>query len=366
MSERVSRLIELSKRLVWLATKGLIIDLVLLDGELTNDGPNIRCLLVGSSLFLDDFKHRVYNMSIVEVRKWRMPIFLLPLYIRNHANKFDICVSSLPSIYGLFLDRFASFKGNEFVEQIIETSGGWDGLRKNISGTKRNLINSFERKYNLEMKISTDLADLPFFYNRMFIPYIRTRFGPLALYDSYEEIKRFFDEGMLMFISKDGRPLAAALCRLRGGNLLYTRAGVLDGDEKLVNCGVLTAVYYYQIKYAIENALKSLDVQGSRPYLNDGVYYHKATWGACSRPDTKRSAVAVHYICTGPPTVIAHLFEACPTIVQAGGGLRAIIGYTKNPEPSSAELAAAIKGYYLAGVKEVVFMTRTGQKILPI
>lgn len=364
MRDYVQRILKIARRAIWLVSKGLAIRVNLYEGSLAQAEIPFRCLTVSSAIFIDDFKTRIFCTEPRLLHTARVPFFLLSRYIRNHQSDFDLCVAALPSAYNFLLRSVATFEGPDWITQLIDTSDGWEGVRQRLSRAKRTSINGFERKYGLEMRISSSEEEVEFFYRRMFLPYVSKRFGSVAVVDTQDEILGFFrDGGMLMYIQKEGNPIAAALCQHKHGKLSYYRAGVLDGDEKILKSGALTAIYYFMIKYAIENHLHVLDAQQSRPFLKDGVFENKARWGA-SVVHFPRNTTSISYVCSGSNEKLAQLFMACPIVVNAGAALRAVIGAKDNGDPQEDELLELLREYHLAGICEAAVITGKGWRTI--
>jgi hypothetical protein len=357
----IRRVLSQVRRWVWLITKGLGIKVTLFEGTLISGSCSFRCLMIGSGVFNEDFRSRVYSADLRVKRQLRVPFFLLRPYVSMQQGNFDLCVAALPSAYRFLMEPVATFEGADLITQLIDTSKGWDGVRQKLSRAKRTQVNGFERKFGMEMRISTTMEDLDFFYRRMFLPYVNTRFGNVAMIDGYSEIQEMFENGgMLLFVLKDGAPVAGALCQQREGRLSYNRAGVLDGNEDLLKCGALTAIYYYQIKYAVENGLSVMNAQQSRPFLRDGVYGNKARWGAYAEA-YRGYSTSISYVCTGMSDALAQFFEVCPIIVNSTSGLRAVVGLATTSTPSVKDVRAACKDYHLAGIGDVVVQTPIGR-----
>lgn len=350
-------LLDLAKRTAWWFTKGLAIPLTLYEGKLRGSDTILRCWTVGTTHFPADYRSRVYDGEPRTVRVLRLPFFYIGRYLRSRAHTYDLFVGVKPIHRSAVLDAHATYCGPSLITQEIDTSGGWDAVASNMARAKRNWVNRFKANPDLVIEVSREPEDLRFFYDRMLMPYVTRRFGVLGDYDSFERIEKMFKlGGFLMFISKDGKRIAASLCQMNDKMISYNRVGLLDGDESLLETGALMAVYHGHVQLAIEHQLPLLDLKQSRPFLKDGVYDNKARWGA----RVTRYAQAwtqVHYLIPRPSASVANAFEICPVIVYDGQQLRALVGYTAEPQPSQKDLQKHIKQYYLQGIQRVTVFT---------
>lgn len=345
------------KRLAWWFTKGLAIKATLFEGKLHHSETNLRCWMVGDTGFPADFRARVFAADPRVVKVVRLPFFYLGPYLQKHADTYDLGIAALPPHRSSILNGYSRFAGPNLITQWLDTSGGWDQVLSNMARAKRSWIKRFQKQPDLELRISRSEDDLLFFYDRMLVPYVKQRFGGLADVDSLTRIRKIFqDDGLLIFASQNGKPIAASLCQVGKGVLSYNRAGVLDGDERLLQTGALTAIYLEQVQYAIKLGLPLLDLKQSRPFLKDGVFDNKARWGARVVPYEQASST-IHYLFGRPSAARAMALERCPVIVNDGAQLSALIGHTGSDKPCSDALQQCVRQYYLQGLNRALVAT---------
>jgi hypothetical protein len=322
---------------------------MLIEGPLRGTDVSVRCLLVGSSRIIEELKRRTWDEPRV-IRQGRVLTPWLKRQVAASRPDFDLCVAVVPMAWERTFSGLYTFRGTEDIRQIVDTTPSWDEVKKAFSKKKRQVVNNFEEKHGLSYRISKDPADFDTFYHRMHVPHIRRRFGSLSDIDSYADLKSFFEQGLLLFVTKDGTDVAGALSLLQDGMMIFRRSGVLDGDESHVKAGAQTALYYFQLRYAVEHGLRAVDAMKSSPFLNDGIYRHKAEWGATVWADDEAERW-VYVFAAGPSEKAAHFFAVNPVVVQAADGLRAVIGEpgaTDVPRPSFDTLADR---YHARGLK---------------
>ncbi len=360
MIRRVYRFI---KYAAWLLTKGLLTKTILVSGRLKTSDTELRCLFIAPSLFTDNVAEIVFREPPTILRKQFVLTPFLRWYIKKSKPDFDICITSLAKGYSFIVRPISTFVGQSLVNQKIDTRQGWEGIRANLSRRIRTRVNSFEAKYGLSSVLSEDPSDLEVFYHQMFVPYSVARFGKRAVIDTFQQMKTLFTGGFLIFILKNGERIAGVLCRAGKQRLTYFRAGIMNGDEAMLECGAMTAVYYYMMDYAVKNGLHELDALGSKPFLNDGVYRYKASWGAFAEPYEDQYVRTIHYVCGERSHQVASFFQALPTVMIRDGSLHLIAGHPGSSRPTDAEVSAAIDSFYTSGIKSAEIIAAGGDRI---
>jgi hypothetical protein len=110
---------------------------------------------------------------------------------------------------------------------------------------------------------------------------------------------------------------------------------VLNGDENLIKGGAQTALYYFQLEFAIENAYHALDSLKSLPVLNDGVFCHTADWGAVSYYENE-STIVVNYIFNRHSPALLRYFKINPTILTQDKQLTTMISQLDSDEANQS------------------------------
>jgi hypothetical protein len=178
-------------------------------------------------------------------------------------------------------------------------------------------------------------------------------------------MKAFFAKGLLLFVTKDDVPVAGALSLIEGKSLVFRRSGVLDGDEGVVKGGAQTALYYFQLKYAADNGFAAVDTMKSAPFMNDGVYRHKAEWGACALLDHEAKST-VYFFVQSSADKLARFFDANPVVVDSGSELRGILGDLRPGMPEAAEAADVQRRFHTRGLKELVVYGPHGTRTIAL
>lgn len=198
--------------------------------------------------------------------------------LRKFANRQDAVLIDMPRLLSFLFDD--GFLVPPFVRQVLDIDGPVDNIIKINSKNLRRVY-----KYNYE--VSNDENMLKFFYDKMYVPHMKRRYGDSAVED-FSHIEKIFKNGELLLIKHDGKCVSAQLCEIDGDSYFLRKNGVLD--ESFVEDGALVATYYFGTMRAKERNAKIVDFGRSRPFLSDGVLRHKSLWGTriCDDKAVKR------------------------------------------------------------------------------
>ena len=161
---------------MWLLSKGLLTKTILVSGQLKTDGTVLNCMFVAPGLFTDDVSLRLFSEPPNILAERRVFTPFLASFLRTASSSYDVCITVLAKEYSFIVRPIATYVGQSLVNQKIDTSRGWEGVRENLSRTKRKGVNNFEAKYRLSCTISVDPSDLSGFYHHMFLPNSIARF----------------------------------------------------------------------------------------------------------------------------------------------------------------------------------------------
>jgi hypothetical protein len=136
---------------------------------------------------------------------------------------------------------------------------------------------------------STDPADLDFFYEKLYVPYIRKRFQDALFIKKVFFQKSLGNTSELCLLRKGDEIVAGCLFDHIGDRYILLTLGVTD--ETCVKEGATSALYYYGIKRALEKKAHYFDFGLSRPFIFDGVFNYKRRWGGAIERDTEINRV---------------------------------------------------------------------------
>ena len=331
---------------------------VIAEGRGKGSEQNVRCLYVGEPKFQAYLFDLVFAEKPGIARSWRARLGRLKQVFSK--ERFDLGVALVPNQYEASLRGLYSYRATKNVRQETDISASWDDLVRtwqNYSETARRI-----RKAGLQSRVSHDPADFEHFYHRMFLPHVRKQYGDLAYVDPYGEVRPWFDRGLLVLVEQGGNPVAGGLCAIEDDALVFYRTGVLEGDYELVKKGAQAAIYYFMLQYAKEQKLTRVNFLMSHAFVRNGVYKHKAGWGAISSPDEKAAQSLLYFLPEGNPKTVFFL-EKNPIIVSGEDGLLEVVtGWSRDVE--SLPRDEIIHTCRAPGIKRVIVRTNQGTEIL--
>ena len=203
----------------------------------------------------------------------------IPELLRRNDNKNIDCsmvVTEGVKTFGKTLLRNHFFfipgwvNGEIYLTDIFTDIINNRGIKSDLNRIKKN---------KLVYEITHDLSAFNQFYYEMYRPLMRKRHGNAAIINTYGQLYKKFKKNDLFMIKKEEMVIAGALVshnKISGRLLAF---GVLDGKDDYIHEGVMTALYYFPIKYLHEQNCRRICLGRTRAFLNDGVMFYKKKWG---------------------------------------------------------------------------------------
>jgi hypothetical protein len=200
-------------------------------------------------------------------------------WIRKYHDTVDLIFADVEMLFCKILPRREFIQIPQWVLQIFEIPDTWEAV---LGSFRRSAGKELKRflKRNFTYKIIRSNENFKSFYHRMYLPYIKERFGSLAIIDSE---RKFFRTcrggGELLVLSRDDRVLLYVLLRDLSGRLVSEFVGVSDKVQPEMLQGAFDVSDYFTILYGYEQSCHTVDFGPSRSFLNDGVFRYKRKWG---------------------------------------------------------------------------------------
>jgi hypothetical protein len=199
--------------------------------------------------------------------------------ILRREKEVDLVITDVESCFFPYIKAFPYLVLPKWVWQKLTLAETWDavlqtfskGLRKELKSVLKHEYQYFVSQSNLHFKE---------FYNRMYLPYTKTRFADFATPMMSKAIQRgpSGDDGIL-FLLQNGSVLSGAFLRYYQDQMIGTLIAAADNVTSNMIKGAFTAMYYFSVKTAFEKGCRIVDFMGSRPLLKDGVFRYKRKWG---------------------------------------------------------------------------------------
>jgi len=217
------------------------------------------------------------------------------------------------------------------------------------------------RRSNLHPHYSQKASDFDRFYNEMYVPFIRRRYGEKAYIRNFYRLRRSFEQGGLLWVMQNNKPIAGLLFKRRDRLLQILALGTLNGERTLVKAGALTASYLFIIEHAKELGCELLDFGGCRPLLNDGLLRYKRKWGMVINEKHDTHYDYLVYFNNLNREVIS-LLSNTPLIFRHNGSLSAISLMDGEKPATEVEVQKAHHSMWIPGLRQLYLVSTSGWK----
>ena len=220
------------------------------------------------------------------------------------------------------------------VKFCLDLTCSIDDLTTRFSRRRLRSIKKIET-LNYSYAISRDNEiHFDFFYWKMYLPYIRRRFGEGAQPSSYLTSKTFYRKnGGILFVLEENKPVAGILFFVKNETIYAVGLGVCQGDEKYLKKSVCEAALFFLIKWSKANNLKSLNYGGTVPFFTNGVFQYKKEWGMFAEEETDNLFCALKIVSVNDSSVSCLLHN--PFIFRDKDAMKGLVFVNRkltNPE----------------------------------
>lgn len=331
-------------------------DAIWLQGREKHTGEQVKALYFGSGRSFAHLVDKLYSNHTIERRIDNLRIWSASRYFREAQGSVDICFADLPWPYSQLYGRGESLHIPGWIIQKIMIPDTWDAVVKQFRKNTRSTDLRKVRKYKLEYKISRDKAEIDHFYDTMYEPYAKQRFGDLSVIDDREEIAASgaYRQGGLLQVVHEGRVVAGVVLYQWRRIMHFLWFGVAADLESGLADAALSGIYLFSIQHAYNQGCTEMNLSFTIPLLNDGVFRYKRKWGAGVHNAWKLGEIVARPFTFGP--AIRSFFGNQPMIVREGDRL---IGKVLVPEAAATpeNIAKLIDGYASAGLHALQFFS---------
>jgi hypothetical protein len=209
-------------------------------------------------------------------------------------------------------------------------------------------LESFNYYYTISRE---NEKDFDFFYRKMYFPYTKKRFKNAAKFETYQRLKALYRRnGGIIFVKKEGKPIAGILFKMRGETLHALRFGVYEGDHNLVKDLAGQAALFFLIDWAKMNGMKSLDFGSTLPFFSDGIFSYKKEWGMFVEDHSNQFFCALKL--SNPNKGSLAFLQQNPFIFVDKGVMKGVV--MVNHRPTKVELQQIFSKYYLPKLDSLI------------
>jgi hypothetical protein len=203
----------------------------------------------------------------------------------------------------------------KFVSLIIDVPIKDEDLLRTLPPDRRNSF-KYANSSDVEVKVTRSMDFVSEFFERYHGPTIHGSHGEEGHVLSLRHLRKILQspDNEFMQIFKGGECLTAELClRQRSTFRMYT-TGWLHGSKEQLKGGIQSVRIWKALTRARELGCNLLDLGGTPPFLDDGVFNFKMRWNA--RLNQARLTYGNHYLLIDPAhPSIQSFFANHPTIV---------------------------------------------------
>ncbi|MBI4871441.1 MAG: hypothetical protein HY814_07730 [Candidatus Riflebacteria bacterium] len=226
-------------------------------------------------------------------------------------------------------------------EQPLAADGP-PGARKSLLQAVRSRV----RRHRLELEVSRTEESFRQFYEEMYSPLLKQRFGSRAEWLSLGDMMRRYHE--LLFVTQDGVRLAGATVRFERDRAVSGQYGRRENLAHHLHECVLDALKFHTCAYLARRGIRRHGVGGSRPFVNDGALRSKIRWGSELQAGS-RHGVVLRIL--RDSRGLRRALELNPLLHLAGGGVR--VAFFISCLPTEKALRQSIGRAGLPGVRGV-------------
>jgi hypothetical protein len=265
---------ELSASIRRLHVEGLIAQ-----GSEKHSDHSLRSLYIGHYDNFAFIHNLLYKEFSVMGTHSRIPVTAVRRVVKQHCNSVDVVILDLELLFCRLLGTNDFLTIPQWIRQKFTIPNTWgevlDKFRRNTKKTDLRKV----RKYGFSYRISRKEEDFHAFYDELYVPYLKKRFGDEVIIEPKWKVMRQCRKGELMHIIRSDEVVCAALLHKSGDRLAYVWVGVPNHIGGDMFQGAFSALYYFTILYGYNNGCREVDFLGSRPLLNDGLFLYKRKWG---------------------------------------------------------------------------------------
>lgn len=251
-----------------------------LSGQVGDTGYDFTMMYIGNGINRSFISGAVFGDDLGGPAISRCNIWGAGRQAEIYSASSDMVVVDIPWPYDVTMPgRRNLIEIPAWVRQVTRLADTWEetigNLRKSVRDSQLRKV----RKFKLTESTTRDPATVDRFYDQMYKPHVKRRYGGAAHIESRQHVQACVSAGTLLSILRDGEVISACVLVHEGDTVQMLFIGFSANDLREID-GASAGLYYYTLAYAFQNGYKAVDFCGSRPFLNDGVLAVKRRWGA--------------------------------------------------------------------------------------
>lgn len=242
-----------------------------------NEGGSLTVNYAGLGYTVPLLKHLLFTQYPIEKEIDRVPLWQSAELVRSSAG--DIIIVEASKYLIRKLPRQNAITLPFRLQFTLDIRGKWQEIEERFHRNVRRNARKSQGYDSYEWEISQRQQDLEIFYHTMYLPTMHQRHGDLAVILPEEEAYELLRHGWLFLLKRNGVYVCGSLGYAQQDTVDFKEMGVLNGDLKLMNQGVVEAMNYLRIRWAYQEGYKWLSFGDNWPYLS-GIFRAKRKWGS--------------------------------------------------------------------------------------
>ena len=323
------------------------VQVFLIKGLVRNTNYSVTTLFIGC----EESAYQLAYLAYSEIEKIvSLGKFLSCQIDPSHLPEVEIiAVSVKKPLLGKFLERGYLFL--PYVSFSLDLRRSIGDIMKRSSRRRRRDIKKSEN-FDYSYTISRDSKkDFDFFYQKMYLPYTKKRFKRAAKFETYLGLSALHRRnGGIIFVKKEGKPIAGILFHVRGETLHALRSGVYEGDHNIITDLAGQAALFFLIDWAKMKGMKSLNYGSTLPFFSDGIFSYKKEWGMFveDQPNSLFCALKL----SNPNKGSLSFLQQNPFIFVDKGAMKGVV--LTNHKPTTVELQRIHSKYYIPKLDSLI------------
>ena len=243
------------------------------------EGLSGQAIFVGDAIAADEFRSLFYGAETVTQAA------LTPVSSRDLNETVPVWLEGQADLVVCELSRFTRRRIQaplqvtipKWIAQAVPLPSDMAGL---LAGKKgRDIRNALNKNPDLMNYIySQEKSDFDLFYHSMYVPYVLQRHGSLAFVEPYALLLHYFKRGGVVFVCKQGEPIAGSLVFRRTNWIYAVDGGVLNADSGLFKADIYRIMAWASIDWAISQGVERMHLGGTYAWRSNGIFRFKRDW----------------------------------------------------------------------------------------
>lgn len=267
----------------------------------------------------------------------------------------DLVICELSRLHPFWPKTSIAFAVPQWVSQLVDypVQPGLL-LTKDLPRSLRRQIKKCQEA-GCKWHFSRSRSDFDYFYERLYLPFVRSRHGERAQIAPYPFQWDFWIEGAgggLLLVTQGGKTVGGAVCLVVDKICYGIELGVLDANETLMKQGIYVYLLWCVAEWGQAQGAQFYNMGGAKAWRCNGSYQFKAKW----KPRvTRRKWTTQQFIFAADrlPPLLKEKINACGFICEVDDGCYSLLlekaGFNL-PESALAEMVSSTQKEGLHGV----------------